>query len=167
MIRAARPQEIALLPQIENAADRRYVRVGLARVLAMAPASRPVLEEARRARRLWVAVSPTNRVVGFALMKVLDGAAWLDQLSVLDHWQGRGLGSALIDRCAALASARGHRWLHISTYIDVPWNAPFYVRRGFAPLPRSAWPRAFRRQVAIENSHGHPPWRRVVLRRAI
>ncbi|MFO1081953.1 MAG: GNAT family N-acetyltransferase [Reyranellaceae bacterium] len=167
MIRAARPQEIALLPQIENAADRRYVRAGLTQVLAMAPASRAVLEEARRAHRLWVAVSPTSRVLGFALMKVVDGAAWLDQLSVLERWQGFGLGSALIDRCAAAASERGDRWLHLSTYLDVPWNAPFYRRRGFVPLPRGAWPRGFRRQVTIENSHGHPPWRRVVLRRAV
>ena len=167
MIRAARPQEIAQLPQIENAADRRYARVGLARVLAMAPVSLASLEQARRARRLWVAVTPTNRVVGFALMTRVGDAAWLEQLSVLEPWQGRGLGSALIARCAAAAGERGHPWLHLSTYLDVPWNAPFYVRRGFAPLPRGGWPLAFRRQVAIEISHGHPPWRRTVLRRAV
>ena len=36
MIRAARPNEIALLPQIEDAADERYARVGLRRILAYA-----------------------------------------------------------------------------------------------------------------------------------
>ena len=41
MIRAARPNEIALLPQIENAADERYVRVGLPRILAMPPPASP------------------------------------------------------------------------------------------------------------------------------
>lgn len=65
MIRAPRPDEIRLLPQIENAAD-------------------------RRDGRLWVATSPLNRPVGFALMKRRAGTAWLDQLSVLDRWQGRG-----------------------------------------------------------------------------
>ena len=40
MIRAPRPQEIALLPQIESAADRRYVRAGLRRVLCLAPEKR-------------------------------------------------------------------------------------------------------------------------------
>ena len=167
MIRAARPEEIALLPQIENAADERYARVGLAQVIAMPPASINSLEQGRRNGRLWVAVSPMNRVVGFALMKLPGGTAWLDQLSVLDRWQGRGLGSALIDRTARRARELGHDALYLSTYIGVPWNAPFYSRRGFSSVPRCAWPRAFRLQFMIENSHGHPPWRRTIMQRRV
>jgi len=167
MLRAARPEEIALLPQIENAADEQYVRVGLRRVLAMPPASVTSLEHGRRHGMLWVATSPLNRVVGFALMNLPGGTAWLDQLSVLPRWQGRGLGASLIDRTAERARELGHDMLYLSTYLDVPWNAPFYARRGFAPLPRGAWPTAFRRQFMIENSHGHPPWRRTIMQRRI
>jgi GNAT superfamily N-acetyltransferase len=167
MIRAAHPDEIALLPQIENAADERYARVGLRRVIAMPAASIASLEQGRRDDRLWVATSPLNRVVGFALMKVPGGAAWLDQLSVLDRWQGRGLGAALIDRTARRARELGHETLYLSTYLGVPWNAPFYARRGFAPVPRGAWPAAFRLQFMIENSQGHPPWRRTIMQRRV
>ena len=167
MIRAARPDEIALLPQIENAADERYARRGMPQVLAMPPASIASLEQGRRDGRLWVAVSPLNRVVGFALMKFPGGTAWLDQLSVLDRWQGRGLGGALIDRTARRARELGHDRLYLSTYLDVPWNAPFYGRRGFSSVPRGQWPRAFRLQFMIENSHGHPPWRRTIMQRQI
>lgn len=39
MIRAPRRDELRLLPQIENAADGRYARVGLQRVIGMPPAS--------------------------------------------------------------------------------------------------------------------------------
>ncbi len=91
----------------------------------MPPASLASLEAGRREHRLWVAVSPLNRPVGFALMKFPGGTAWLDQLSVLQRWQGRGYGSALIDRTAAAAHDLGHRALHLSTYRDVPWNAPY------------------------------------------
>jgi GNAT superfamily N-acetyltransferase len=167
MIRAARRQEIALLPQIENAADEQYARVGLRQILAMPPASIASLEQGRRDGRLWIAASPLNRVVGFALMKFPGGTAWLDQLSVLARWQGRGLGTALIDRTAEQARELGHDALYLSTYLGVPWNAPFYERRGFLPLPRRAWPLAFRRQFMIENSHGHPPWRRTIMQRLI
>ena len=167
MIRAARPEEIALLPQIENAADARYVRVGLRRVLDMPPASVASLERGRRRGMLLVATSPLNRVVGFALMKLPAGKAWLDQLSVLGHWQGRGLGAALIDRTAQQARAFGYDTLYLSTYLDVPWNGPFYQRRGFSPVPRGKWPRAFRVQFMIENSHGHPPWRRTIMQRRV
>ncbi len=167
MIRAPRPDETHLLPHIEDAADERYVRIGLARVRAMPPASVASLEAGRRDSRLWIAVSPLNRPVGFALMKVIGGTAWLDQLSVLDRWQGRGLGAALIDRTQQTARLRGFDTIHLSTYRDVSWNGPYYARRGFVELPRADWPTAFRRQLMLENSHGHPPWRRAIMRRTI
>ena len=166
MIRCPRPDEIPFLPQIENAADRRYLRAGLPRVVDMPPATVASLEQGRRDGRLWVATSPLNRPVGFALMKLPDGIAWLDQLSVLGRWQGRGFGAALIDRTAAAARARGFDMLYLSTYLGVPWNAPFYRRRGFTEVPRAKWPRAFRAQFMAENSHGHPPWRRTIMQRS-
>jgi GNAT superfamily N-acetyltransferase len=167
MIRHPRPDEIRLLPQIENDADRRYARVGLQLVVAIPPHSLDALEFGRRHGRLWVAASPHNRVVGFALMEIKSNMAWLEQLSVLDRWQGRGLGSALIDRAEAAARALGHNALYLSTYRDVPWNAPFYARRGFEEVPRGEWPRAFRVQFMEENSHGHPPRRRAIMRRGV
>ena len=167
MIRAASPHEIALLPQIENAADERYARVGLWLVIAMPPASIASLEQGRRDSSLWVATSPLNRVVGFALMKFPGGTAWLDQLSVLDRWQGRGFGAALIDRTAERARELGHDALYLSTYLGVPWNAPFYEPRGFSSVPRREWPRVFRLQFMAENSHGHPPWRRTIMQRRV
>lgn len=167
MIRAPRPDEIRLLPQIENAADRRYARAGLTWVIDMPPASMASLEKGRRRGMLWVAASPSNRVTGFALMKLVGGKAWLDQLSVLDTWQRRGYGTALIDRTAATARALGFDVLHLSTYRDVPWNGPYYGRRGFEEVSRAEWPRAFRAQIMVENSHGHPPWRRTIMRRRV
>jgi GNAT superfamily N-acetyltransferase len=167
MIRPALPREIPLLPSIEDTADERYVRLGLRRVLEMAPHSIATLEEGRQRGRLWVATSPRNRVVGFALMALTRGTAWLDQLSVLPRWQGRGLGAALIDRTAERARELRHDRLYLSTYLGVPWNAPFYARRGFSSVPRGDWPRAFRLQFMIENSHGHPPWRRTIMQRRV
>lgn len=167
MIRAPRPHEIPLLPQIENAADLRYVRAGLRRVVDMPPATIASLEQGRRDGRLWVATSPLNRPVGFALMKLRAGTAWLDQLSVLDRWQGRGFGTALIERTSAAAGALGFGALHLSTYLRVSWNAPFYGRRGFTEVPRSDWPPAFRALFMAENSHGHPPWLRTIMRRDV
>ncbi|HZX83749.1 MAG TPA: GNAT family N-acetyltransferase [Reyranella sp.] len=167
MIRPARPQEIALLPQIENAADERYVRLGLRCVLEMPPHSIASLEEGRQRKMLWVATSPRNRVAGFALMTLNGGTAWLDQLSVLARWQGRGLGAALIDRTARRARELGYDTLYLSTYLDVPWNAPFYERRGFSSVLRGVWPGPFRLQFMIENSHGHPPWRRTIMQRPV
>ena len=167
MIRQPQPREIELLPQIENEADRRYARVGLRQIIDMPPASIGSLERGRREGLLWVAVSPLGRVVGFSLMKRPGGLAWLDQLSVLDAWQGRGYGSALIDRTATTARTLGFETLYLSTYRDVPWNAPFYARRGFTEVPRSGVPRVLRFTFMSEGSHGHPQWRRTIMRREL
>jgi hypothetical protein len=48
MIRRPRPNEIKLLPQIENEADLRDARVGLRRVIDMPPAGLASLEQAHR-----------------------------------------------------------------------------------------------------------------------
>jgi GNAT superfamily N-acetyltransferase len=165
MIRAAHPHEIRLLPQIENAADARYARVGLKRVVDMPAHSVASLERGRRQGLLWVAASPRGRIVGFALMEIKGGTAWIEQLSVLDRWQGQGLGSALIDRCAATARTRGHATLHLTTYRGVAWNEPFYRRRGFADLPRGDFSRPLRVALLTEMGHGHPVWRRALMAR--
>ncbi len=168
MIRRPRPTEIKLLPQIENQADLRFARVGLQRVIDMPPATHRL---ARPWRSSWPAVggglAASASPVGFALMKLHGGTAWLDQLSVLDRWQRHGYGAALIDRSARTAQAPGFDALYLSTYRDVPWNGPYYERRGFAEVPRGAFTRPLRVVLMTECSHGHPVWRRVIMRRRV
>ena len=166
MIRRPRPNEIKLLPQIENEADLRYARVGLRRVIDMPPASLASLEHARRHGMLWVAVSRFERPIGFALMKLRGGTAWLDQLSVLDRWQRQGHGAALIGRSVETARALGFDSLYLSTYRGVPWNAPFYERRGFREVPRGAFAQPLRTVLMTERNHGHPVWRRAIMQRS-
>ena len=165
MIRPARPREIRLLPQIENAADRRFARVGLQLVVDMPGHSIAALEHGRRHGLLWVATSPRGYVVGFALMEITRGIALIDQLSVLDRWQGQGFGTALIERCAATARTLGHASLHLTTYRDVAWNKPFYARRGFTEVARGAMDRTLRVEFLAGVIHGHPVWRRALMRR--
>lgn len=167
MIRRPHPHEIKLLPQIENEADLRYRRVGLDLVNEMPPHSLASLRSGRRHDRLWVASSPLNRVVGFVLMEIKGGTAWIEQLSVLDRWQGCGLGTALIDRSALAARTRGYDLLYLTTYRGVPWNEPFYQRRGFVDVERGDLPPALRRELLMEIKCGHPSWRRAVMRRSL
>ena len=166
MIRRPRPDEIRLLPQIEKQADERFRRVGLQLVVDMQGQSTKALQRSWRRGLLWVATGPTERPVGFAFMKIERGIAWLDQLSVFDRWQGRGLGTALIDQAQATARTFGYDKLHLTTYRDVPWNRPFYLRRGFAELDRGELTRAMRLVLTTEVQHGHPVWQRAVMARS-
>ncbi len=166
-IRPARRDELRTVQRLENEADLVFRRVAMPWVLAMQPAQLRLLAEARRRGWLWVAADGANRTIGFALLTTLDGEAYLHQVSVLPRAVGRGIGSALIETACAAARAAGYRTLLLSTYSGVPWNEPWYVRRGFATVPTGAYTRAMRDVRHTEKRLGHPLWRRVLMRRPL
>jgi GNAT superfamily N-acetyltransferase len=166
-IRWARRDELRAIRRIETAADLLFRRVAMAWVLSMPPTDLCFLERARRRGWLWVAVDAANRAAAFALLTTVDGEACLHQLSVLPRMAGRGVGTALIETVCAAARAGGHRTMLLSTYDRVPWNAPYYARRGFHVVPPGAYSRALRAIRATEMRHGHPVWRRVLMRRVL
>ena len=166
-IRLARRDELRAIQRIENVADYVFRRIAMPWVLAMQPADLRVLERARRRGWLWVATDATNRAMGFALLTTVDNEAYLHQLSVLPRAAGRGAGSALIATVCAAAHAAGHRSLLLSTYNGVPWNAPYYAKRGFVEVPLTCYTRSMRDLRAAERRLGHPVWRRVLMRRTL
>lgn len=72
--------------------------------------------------------------IGYATASVVDGEAHLDQLSVDPSHQGFGVGSALVEMVCAWAKAKALSAITSTTFVDVPWNGPFYQRRGFIAL---------------------------------
>jgi GNAT superfamily N-acetyltransferase len=166
-IRPARRGELRAIQRLEIDADLVFRRVAMPWVLAMQPAELRLLAQARRRGWLWVAADGANRPVGFALLTTLDGEAYLHQVSILPRSGGRGIGSALLEKACTAAHAAGYRTLLLSTYSGVPWNEPWYARRGFAIVPTGAYTRAMRDLRDSEKRLGHPVWRRVLMRRML
>lgn len=133
-IRAARPGEDALLPDIENRAGEMFAASPHPEVGGH-DAGSPALFAAHRALGLcFVVADEADMPVGFATCGQLDAALHLYELSV-DPANGRkGLGRALIETVCAEAAARGLAAVTLSTFEDVAWNAPFYARVGFRIL---------------------------------
>lgn len=73
--------------------------------------------------------------VGFAVVDVVDGDAHLAELAVVPGSMRRGLGTALVTAVCDWARENDHTAVTLVTYAEVPWNAPFYRRLGFAELP--------------------------------
>jgi ribosomal protein S18 acetylase RimI-like enzyme len=69
--------------------------------------------------------------VGFVQVIEVDGWAHLEQVSVLPEFGRRGIGRRLVDAAAEAARERGYRELTLRTFVEVPWNAPFYLSCGF------------------------------------
>ncbi|WP_375482257.1 GNAT family N-acetyltransferase [uncultured Jatrophihabitans sp.] len=73
--------------------------------------------------------------VGYAWVDEVDGDAHLHQVAVLPGSMRRGLGSRLLEAACDWAAAHGYASMTLTTFVDVPWNAPYYAARGFRPEP--------------------------------
>ncbi len=69
--------------------------------------------------------------VGFVACKTIDEEAYLAELDVIPAYARRGIGSLLALAVADWAKSQGFSYLTLTTYADLPFNAPFYARLGF------------------------------------
>ncbi len=92
--------------------------------------------QAQRRGHLWVALAPEGLPIGFALVKEVGRVAHLDELQVLPEHGRRGVGSRLLRTVCESSIRAGYPAVTLSTFTDIPWNAPFYERRGFRVILR-------------------------------
>ena len=163
-VRPARRDELAALLRVDDAATELYATAGVPITL---PNTHPfVLAEVARwsaclaAGTVWVAEGEAGEAVGFAAVGRVDGAAYLDQLSVHPRWARRGLGRALLARVMAEA---GGEDLWLTTYDHVPWNRPFYESEGFRTVPDEQCGSDVQRILAEQRAVLPQPDRRVAM----
>jgi GNAT superfamily N-acetyltransferase len=131
------------------------------------PGSVAELEPYRAAGRAWVAVDADDRPIAYLISALVDDCPHTEQVSVTPAHARRGLGAALIDHLAAVAAAEGRAALTLTTFRDVPWNAPYYKRLGFAVVEAADQGPELAALVAEEAERipGDAP--RVAMRRAL
>lgn len=127
----------------------------------------PPIDELADAPLLLVAVDGGGEPMAYARVELVDGHAHLEQLSVVPAAERRGVGTALLDAVAAWARARGDEQVTLTTFRDVPFNAPFYARRGFELVPDGERGDGLVAVMAAEAEHGLDPTARVAMRRLV
>ena len=132
-VRPVRPSEIALLPAIERSAGERFRAVGLDDIAD--GEDRPA--EFHRARAeaglVWVA-EEDGVLVGHLTSEAFPDALHVWALDVHLEAQGRGIGRALLRSALDETARRGLPAVTLTTFCEIPWNAPFYRRHGFVEL---------------------------------
>ncbi|WP_103532703.1 GNAT family N-acetyltransferase [Streptomyces sp. SM11] len=170
-IRSARRSDLPLLQDIERAAGEPFRALGMAFVADDDPPPLDLLEGYRLAGRCWVATDPLSatgdRPLGYVLADPVDDALHIEQVSVAPASARRGIGRALIAHLAALAASRGMAALTLTTFTEVPWNAPYYARIGFRILTEGELTDGLRAIRAEEAQHGLDRWPRVCMRREL
>lgn len=165
-IRPARPEDLPALPEIERAAAQLFRQVpgDLLAGVQDDVTSGEDFEHARLGGWLLVAAAPDGTPVGFALMDPLPGSVHLDEIDVHPDHGRRGIGAALVRAVVAAAGDRGYPAVTLTTFREVPWNAPFYAGLGFRALEPDEWTPELASLVAAEAEAGLPAERRVVMR---
>jgi ribosomal protein S18 acetylase RimI-like enzyme len=165
VIRTVRQADLPLLQDIERAAGASFRAVGMAQIADDEPLPVDELARYQQAGRAWVATDATDLPIGYLIADVVDGNLHIEQVTVHPGSARRGIGRQLIEHLAAAAEAGGAPALTLTTFAEVPWNAPYYVRCGFRVLDHgelSPGLRAIRRREA---AHGLDRWPRVCMRR--
>lgn len=126
--RIATVADLGLLARIEDAADQLFIDRFQPDSWGSAPSG-----YLRAAEPGFVLVRETagGQIAGFVHVLETDGACHLEQLAVDPAFARQGHGRALVKAAREHATERGHTRMTLRTYVDVPWNGPFYAALGF------------------------------------
>ena len=132
-VRVAEPEDLPRLAAIESAADGQF-----APLMDIGGWGEPPTGAERARHGVLLVIG--HPAAGFAhVVDLPGGGTHLDTMCVHPDWQRRGLGRRLLHAAYGVALDAGGDRLTLTTFANVPWNAPWYSRHGFEvmsdPLP--------------------------------
>lgn len=163
-IRPAAPDDFGALREIERAAGQLFAEIGMEEIAKDEPPSLDELRKYRDRGHAWVLADADDAPIGFALVDIVDGCAHIEQVSVHPRHHRQGYGRRLIDHIATWARDRAMPAVTLTTFVDVPWNAPYYERRGFRTLTDAELTPELAAVRAHEAANGLDPRTRVCMR---
>ena len=149
---------------VERAAGEPFRALGMDTIADDEPPAAEVLRGVVDDGRAWV-VGRGGGVVAYLVADVVDGCGHVEQVSVHPGHAGHRHGAALVEHLGAWSAGRGHPALTLTTFRDVAWNGPYYVRCGFRTLADGEIGPGLRAIRADEAARGLDRWPRVTMRR--
>jgi ribosomal protein S18 acetylase RimI-like enzyme len=166
-VRLARLDDLQVIRDIEGSAGKLFLESEFPFIAEDEPMSIETLGEHQSQGQLRVAVDSNDKPIGFVVTRIVDGLLHLHELSIHPSHGRKGVGKRLILTVCELAKEQGKSAVTLSTFRDVPWNAPYYQRLGFRILADAELSDGLR-QVRIEEAeNGLPVESRVCMRKAI
>jgi ribosomal protein S18 acetylase RimI-like enzyme len=132
VLRPARPDEIETIRALERASAQRFV--GRMDALAADEPSPAAVLAARIADGGLMIAVEDQAVAGFAMFRPVEDRLYVEQIDVLPAFAGRRIGAALLDAATERARTAGLAGLSLSTFREIPWNAPYYRRLEFVDV---------------------------------
>ncbi len=162
----ASSEHVSLLPAIERSAAAVFGDAVPAELLEHVTPE-PIFLAAQQDGTLWVALGSDDLPIGFARVDVTGARVHLAELDVLPAHGRRGVGTALVRAVDDWACSGHFSEITLTTYRDLPWNAPFYARLGFTVVPEPDWDAETHRRFEEEAGLESERVRRVVMRKRL
>ena len=158
IIRLALPEDAQLLPAIEISAAQAFRMINELSWLADSP---PMSIE-RHSQLIalstcWVALDAENQPQGFLSSERYGSYLHIYELSVMQSMQGKGTGRRLIEAAKGYARSSRLSFITLTTFTNVPWNAPFYSRVGFQTIATTDLDQRLAGILSEEYRHGFAP----------
>lgn len=165
--RHGRLDDLETLQEIERAAGAVFTDYGMSVIAEDDPPSIESLAEYCQDDRLWVYRDESDHPVAYIIADVIDECGHIEQISVHPDYSSMRIGHTLIEAVADWASNRKLQAITLTTFSEIPWNAPYYERLGFEVIPEAEHSPGLQRVRHEERAHGLDRWPRVCMKRDI
>ena len=132
-------KDIPVPQTLEAVAAQRFLTISELAILAHSEVTDSQVHQQSIAQELaWLVEDVRGRVLGFCYAQELADSLYLAEISTHPDARGMGVGRMLVIHTRQMAALRGLSGVTLTTYQDVPWNAPWYQRQGFIALAPSS-----------------------------
>lgn len=140
-IRTATIDDIPRICDISASATKKFGSIPELSDLADDAESPKQVQEWLDQGQIYLAVNSSDgKALGFVAAYLVENIIYIGEISVLQECQGRGFGGQLVDIVSQWARKRSLHFgwskaqVSLKTYADVPWNGPWYRKRGFREI---------------------------------
>ncbi len=162
-IALAKRDHLEQLQEVELAAAALFPEEDVPEHIRSTATSLSDLASAQANGMLWAALSPDDKPVGFAIVRMIDGLAYIQEIDVHPDHGRRGIGTSLIHSVCAWARSHRIAAVTLTTFRHLPWNAPFYERLGSRSLKTGELTPGLAAALADEVAGGLDPTKRVAM----
>lgn len=102
----------------------------------------------------WVAESGSAELIGFLAAERIGRDLYIHELAVHAAYQRTGIGRQLMAKAASYAGEARLAAMTLTTFLEIPWNAPWYTRLGFTVLEADSLSEYLAQQLQAEAKRG-------------
>ena len=155
-LRLARREDAAHLPGIERSASALFAQNAALAGLNFSEVLSAAQHEALIAKGHCLVSYAEEQIAGFLAAEPHRRELHIREMSVHADYQQMGIGAGLLRACMIDARNSGFSALTLTTFRDIPWNAAFYARLGFAEISDLAAHPRLAGELAREEKAGMP-----------